>query len=330
MAALRKRLHLFIFFFFLLCDDAPVYAGKCHKDDKKVLLSIKNSIGDYIFTGWISDLACCDWSGVGCDEVSNRVTSLDIGQTNTTFSLPAAVSGLPFLTSLSFHKNPRLVGPIPTAIGTMVGLTFLRLDWNSLSGPVPAFLAALRRLEYLNLGFNQFSGAIPPSLGTLPLEFLAIDRNQLTGPIPDSLGRSSLVYLYLGHNNLIGQVPASFDNNTVAEVVDLSRNQLSGDASALFGRGKPLWRLDLSRNHEIEFDLGKVEISQKIVSLDLNHNKVFGRLPPEMGNIEWQLLNVSYNRLCGRIPSGERIESMGQYSFLHNDCLCGPPLPPCK
>ncbi|XP_042446367.1 polygalacturonase inhibitor-like [Zingiber officinale] len=296
MAALSEPLR-FLLFFFLLCD-SPVYAGKCHKGDKKVLLSIKNSIGDYIFTGWTSDFACCDWSGVGCDEVSNPST-----------------------------RTPAWSAPSPPAIGR---LTFLRLDWNSLSGPVPAFLAALRRLEYLNLGFNQLSGAIPPSLSTLPLDFLAIDRNRLTGPIPDSLGRSSLIYLYLSHNNLTGQVPASFAGNTVAEVVDLSRNQLSGDASALFGKGKPLWRLDLSRNHEIEFDLGKVEIPEKIVALDLNHNKVFGRLPPEMGKIQWQLLNVSYNRLCGRIPSGERIESMDQYSFLHNDCLCGPPLPPCK
>ncbi|KAG6470066.1 hypothetical protein ZIOFF_071118 [Zingiber officinale] len=304
MAALSEPLR-FLLFFFLLCD-SPVYAGKCHKGDKKVLLSIKNSIGDYIFTGWTSDFACCDWSGVGCDEVSNRVTSLDVGQTNTTFSLPAAVSDLPFLTSLSFHKNPGLVGPIP-ARHRPPHLPPSRLEQPLWPRP-----------------------RLPRRAPTLPLDFLAIDRNRLTGPIPDSLGRSSLIYLYLSHNNLTGQVPASFAGNTVAEVVDLSRNQLSGDASALFGKGKPLWRLDLSRNHEIEFDLGKVEIPEKIVALDLNHNKVFGRLPPEMGKIQWQLLNVSYNRLCGRIPSGERIESMDQYSFLHNDCLCGPPLPPCK
>ncbi|CAL9135958.1 unnamed protein product [Musa textilis] len=321
---------LCLLFLVLLLSSSPVSSGECNKDDKKALLAIKKALGDpYVLIAWTSQYDCCDWVGVHCNETTSRVTSLDIGDTNTSFAIPSAVAHLPFLTSLTFHKNPGLTGPIPPAIGTMTDLTFLRLDWNSLSGPVPDFLSHLTRLDYLNLAFNQFSGAIPASLAALPLGYLAIDHNRLTGPIPESLARSPAAYLYLSNNNLTGSIPPSFASNTF-ERIDLSRNQLSGDAAHLFGRSKPLQLLDLSRNHAIEFNITQVEIPEEMTALDLNHNRIYGRLPPEMGKVEWQLLNVSYNQLCGPIPSGERIQSFDRYAFFHNKCLCGPPLPACK
>ena len=44
-----------------------------------------------------------------------------------------------------------------------------------------------------------------------------------------------------------------------------------------------------------------------------------------------QLFNVSYNRLCGAVPTGGNMASFDAYSYQHNRCLCGPPLAdPCK
>ncbi|URE37686.1 Polygalacturonase inhibiting protein [Musa troglodytarum] len=63
----------------------------------------------------------------------------------------------------------------------MTDLTFLRLDWNSLSGPVPDF-ARLTCLDYLNLAFNQFSGAFAPSRR---FGYLAIDHNRPLVPSPN-------------------------------------------------------------------------------------------------------------------------------------------------
>ncbi|XP_020245431.1 uncharacterized protein LOC109823566 [Asparagus officinalis] len=42
------------------------------------------------------------------------------------------------------------------------------------------------------------------------------------------------------------------------------------------------------------------------------------------------LFNVSYNRLCGEIPSGSVTAKFDEFSYLHNKCLCGAPLPACK
>ncbi|CAN1185078.1 Polygalacturonase inhibitor [Linum perenne] len=83
--------------------------------------------------------------------------------------------------------------------------------------------------------------------------------------------------------------------------IDLSRNRLEGDASILFGGKKSVERVDLSRNL-FEFDLGKVAaFPPNMTSLDLNHNKIYGKIPAGLANLDLQFFNVSYNRLCGEI-----------------------------
>lgn len=102
-----------------------------------------------------------------------------------------------------------------------------------------------------------------------------------------------------------------------------------GDISFLFGKNKTLQTADFSRNL-FEFDLSKVKFPESLENLDLNHNKIFGNLPVEMTELRLQFLNVSYNRLCGQIPVGGRLQSYDATEYFHNRCLCGSPLPPCK
>ncbi|GMH29366.1 hypothetical protein Nepgr_031209 [Nepenthes gracilis] len=71
--------------------------------------------------------------------------------------------------------------------------------------------------------------------------------------------------------------------------------------------------------------------SSELRDIDLNHNRIYGKLPEgltELPNL--LLLNVSYSRLCGQIPVGGSLQSFDQYNYLHNKCLCGNPLPACK
>jgi len=79
-----------------------------------------------------------------------------------------------------------------------------------------------------------------------------------------------------------------------------------------------------------QFDLSKVKLAKTLNNLDMNHNGITGSIPAEWSKAYFQLLNVSYNRLCGRIPKGEYIQRFDSYSFFHNKCLCGAPLPSCK
>lgn len=98
----------------------------------------------------------------------------------------------------------------------------------------------------------------------------------------------------------------------------------------LFGEKKlNLHFLDLSRNL-LNFDLSNVKLPKSLAWLDLNHNRIYGRLPSGLSALPLQYLNVSYNLLCGPIPVVHGLHNIGRDSYNHNKCLCGSPLPRCK
>ncbi|KAL3533883.1 hypothetical protein ACH5RR_007404 [Cinchona calisaya] len=307
--------------------------AKCNSDDKKVLLKIKQDLNNpYHLASWNPDVDCCTWYAMKCDRNTGRVIALTIFSGNISGQIPPAVGDLPYLQNLEFHKLTNLTGQIPSTITKLVRLNFLRLSWTNLSGPVPSFLSQLKNLTFLDLSFNDFTGSIPPSLSELPnLLALHLDRNKLTGNIPESFGKfaGNTPDLYLSHNMLSGTIPRSFGDLNFSSWMDFSRNKLEGDASFLFGKNKTVQFIDLSRNL-FQFDISKVEFSENLVYLDLNHNKIFGSLPVGLTQLQLQLFNVSYNRLCGQIPQGGKLQSFDLYSYFHNRCLCGNPLTACK
>ncbi|OAY40556.1 polygalacturonase inhibitor [Manihot esculenta] len=305
----------------------------CNHHDKKALLQIKQDFGNpYLLASWKSDTDCCtQWYQVECDSTTHRIISLTIFAGELSGEIPPAVGDLPYLQTLEFHKLTNVTGPIQPAIAKLKSLNFLRLSWLSLTGSVPDFLSQLKSLTLLDLAFNSLSGSIPSSLALLPnLGTLHLDRNKLTGSIPESFGafQGKVPYLYLSHNQLSGKIPASL-GKTDFNVLDFSRNRLEGDASVLFGPNKTTQIVDLSRNL-LTFDLSKVVFPSSLTSLDLNHNKIYGNIPQQMTQLTMQLLNVSYNRLCGQIPVGGKLQSFDSYTYFHNRCLCGAPLESCK
>lgn len=325
---------LFLLLSLLLLLSFTAFSELCNPQDKKVLLQIKKDLNNpYLLASWNPNTDCCDWYTVTCDSKTHRINSLTIlssvPETNFSAQIPPSVGLLPYLESLEFHKLPKLTGPLQPAIAKLTHLKSLRISWTNLSGPIPSFLTSLTNLTLLDLSFNNLTGSIPGSLSQLPnLQTLHLDRNHLTGSIPSSFGSfKSNLYIYLSHNNLTGTIPPSFDNLNYT-VLDLSRNKLEGDASILFGSGKTPQTVDLSRN-QLSFDLSKMEFPTSLISLDLNHNKVYGKLPQGLIAVNLQFFNVSYNRLCGQIPVGGKLQSFDVSSYFHNKCLCGSPLPNC-
>jgi hypothetical protein len=133
------------------------------------------------------------------------------------------------------------------------------------------------------------------------------------------------VDLRLSHNRLSGSIPREWSAVSFG-VVSLSRNALSGDASPLFGRDKPLQLLDLSRNG-FSFNLSAVDLPEQLGVMDLSHNAIYGGVPAQAAGL--QFLNVSYNLLCGEVPGNVASLFDDAYSFQNNTCLCGAPLQPC-
>ncbi|KAL2923779.1 Polygalacturonase inhibitor [Bienertia sinuspersici] len=276
----------------------------CNPNDKATLFQIKQSFGNpYHLASWTNQTDCCHWYSVECDRTNHR--------------------------DLTFRKLPDLIGQIPVEITKLKNLKSLRLDSNNLSGPIPSFLSRLKKLHSLDLSFNKFSGSVPLSLALFPnLYEMDLSRNQLSGTIPKSFFSSfklNNVTIDLSHNQLSGRVPTSLGN--VYEIY-LSRNQLTGDASAWF-RNRNTRLIDLSRN-KLKFNLSSVEFGLGLEDIDLNHNKIYGSIPPSLAGLtQLQYFNVSYNQLCGRLPTGGQLAQFDQYSFFHNRCLCGAPLTPC-
>lgn len=319
--------------FFLLSLATPSLSQNCNPKDKKVLFQIKAAFGNpYHLASWRKDSDCCtSWYNVECDPVTSRINSLTIFSGNISGQIPNAVGDLPFLETLILRHLTNLTGQIPIALTKLTNLKMLRLSWTNLSGPVPSFLSQLKNLTFLDLAFNDLSGSIPPSLSELHnLDALHLDRNKLTGTIPDSFGKftGKVPDLYLSHNQLTGSVPKSLGYLNFS-TIDISRNQLVGDLSFLFGTNKSIQSLYFSRNM-IEFDLTKVEFPASLTNLDFNHNKVFGSLPTRLTGLDLQFFNVSYNRLCGQIPQGGSLQEFTSFEYFHNRCLCGAPLPACK
>ncbi|GLT54444.1 hypothetical protein SLA2020_276430 [Shorea laevis] len=64
-------------------------------------------------------------------------------------------------------------------------------------------------------------------------------------------------------------------------------------------------------------------------SFDVSMNQLTGVIPQSMASLTFlSHLNISYNNLYGRIPSGTQFQSFSALSFIGNYDLCGPPLTP--
>ncbi|GAB4859273.1 hypothetical protein Ancab_040402 [Ancistrocladus abbreviatus] len=325
--------HLLLPLLLLSATIAATTAERCNPDDKKVLLQIKQAFNNpYLLASWKSDTDCCtDWYQVECDSTTNRIISLTIFSGDLSGQIPPIVGSLPYLQTLELRDLSDVSGPIPTSISRLTNLKMLRLGFLNLTGTIPPTLANLSALTFLELSSNDLTGSIPASLSNLRnLDAIRLDGNQLTGKIPDSFGSftGKVPDLYLSNNQLSGTIPSTLGNLDFA-VLDFSNNKLTGEASFLFGKNKALEQMDLSHNL-LEFDFSKLEFPAGLTNLDVNQNKIYGSLPGGLTALNLQLLNVSYNNLCGQIPTGGKLQSFDQSSYSNNRCLCGAPLPACN
>ncbi|KAL8155103.1 hypothetical protein AgCh_000479 [Apium graveolens] len=327
---------MLVLVFLILLFSGDISSEPCHPDDLSSILAFKNSFsnGDILYT-WSSDMDCCHL--FECE--NNRVIDFSIFKLGLSGSIkPDAFAGLTYLKRLMLHKLPFLVGEISRSIENLTRLTYLDISWTNVTGFIPNNLSKLKDLQSLDFSFDRLHGSVPASLPLLPSIFaIILSRNQLTGSLPETYGHFPTILnppvLILSHNKLSGKLPMSLVNTNFSQI-DLSRNIFSGDASMLFGEHKGFQLIDISRNN-FEFDFSNVGLTEALVTLDISHNKIHGNIPSKITEaFALQQLNMSYNRLCGEIPKGWKLkyrqDGFDDSSFIHNRCLCGAPLDPCK
>ncbi|KAJ4817429.1 Polygalacturonase inhibitor 1 [Rhynchospora pubera] len=318
--------HLFLLFFFL-----HIYLSfslDCNAADRKALLNIKSELGNPPeLSAWLPATNCCTWSNVYCTD-TGRIYNIYLISLNVSTTIPPSLGNLPELETIQLQAMPGLYGTIPPSFSKLAKLQLLLLTNTSVSGVIPDFLSRTN-LSALDLSYNKFSGPIPLSLSKLPnLRFLDLSGNSLSGRIPPGLLHGTFRFLYLDRNKLSGDIPQDYGNGDL-DTIDLSHNRLTGDPSFLFGITKPTTKIDLSWN-QLEFDLTRVVFPHYLEYLDLSHNRIKGKVSKSLQDVKLRFLNLSYNELCGEIPNRRFMVNYQADSYIHNKCLCGTPLPPCK
>ncbi|XP_050364144.1 DNA damage-repair/toleration protein DRT100-like [Argentina anserina] len=279
----------------------------------------------------------------------NKLTYLTLERNGLSGPIPDIFASFPELRILSLSSN-EFTGKIPASISSLEPkLGFLELGHNALTGQIPAFLGNFKALDTLDLGHNKLTGTVPKALANLTKIFnLDLSHNQLVDPFPQ-LNVKGIESLDLSYNSFhLNDIPTwvtsspiiyslklancgiklKLDNWKPAQTyyydyIDLSGNQITGSPIGLLNKTDFLVGFWASGN-KLKFNLESLRIVETFKHLDVSRNLVFGKVPKAVAGLD--RLNVSYNHLCGQLPTTKFPAS----AFLGNDCLCGSPLAACK
>jgi hypothetical protein len=183
------------------------------------------------------------------------------------------------------------------------------VEFNQLSGPIPKELGSLPLLEKLHLTSNNFTGELPETLAKLTtMKDFRISDNQFTGQIPNFIQNwVNLTKLVIQASGLDGPIPLGI--SFLTKLSDLRISDLNGSQATF----PPLDNLT------------------NLNTLILRSCNINGSLPEFLGsgrmtNLD-KLLDLSFNKLSGEIPTNFVSLSSVRKIYLTGNLLSGP-VPP--
>ncbi|XP_039116929.1 probably inactive leucine-rich repeat receptor-like protein kinase At5g06940 [Dioscorea cayenensis subsp. rotundata] len=329
MATPHALLLLFIFIIFISTSSPS--------SDQDLLLTFKTSINGSLqsLSNWSPTTPTCNFTGISCSTSSPpSITSLDLQNLNLSGSIsfsslcqlhhlsqlnlahnlfnqpiPLSISQCTSLTSLNFSNN-LLWGTLPDQFTQLTFLTVLDLSHNQLEGQIPLVLGSLQSLQVLNLGSNLFSGSVHPSIFANLTHLMHLDLSKnpsLSSELPVELGKlSKIKRIFMQGCGFFAGIPESILVLHELEVLDLSRNNLTGRIPLGFGLGLPkLLSLDLSQNRMYGSFPADVCYGKSLQELSLHANSFTGFVPDSIGKCSsLERIQIQDNEFYGQFPSG--------------------------
>ncbi|RHN66754.1 putative non-specific serine/threonine protein kinase [Medicago truncatula] len=304
---------------------------RCNEKDQKTLLTFKQGINGSFsrISTWSTEKDCCVWEGVQCDNITGRVTKLDLkGQPNFDDEPIKVLKGemnlcileLEFLIYLDLSWNEFDLIRIPSIQQNLthasnlvyLDLSSLGLDTLHISMDNLHWLFILSSLKYLDLSgldLHKETNWIQkvntlPSLLELRLSSCKLNNFMLNSSI-GYLNSSSIVTLDLSYNNLTFQLLNGFLNLTKdIKHLDLSWNNIHGEIPSSLLNLQHLRHLDVSQNQlqlSIPDEIGQLA---HIQDLDLSMNMLSGFIPSTLGNLSsLNSLSIGNNDFSGEVSN---------------------------
>ncbi|CAK9182865.1 unnamed protein product [Ilex paraguariensis] len=290
--------------------------------DREALLSFKSRVSmeqPNVLSTWEPNSSPCNWTGVVCNELGQRVVELDLSDMGITGSISPHIGNLSFLRSLQLQHN-RFKGTLSDQLGNLFRLRIMNTSSNSIEdGLIPSELSRLRNLKQLDLTINNLTGTIPPSIYNMSsLVNLAMASNDLWGDIPNDVGVTlpNLLILNLCINKFTGTIPGSLHNLTTVQVIRLADNLLHGTVPQGLGNLPDLQMYNIGFNKIVSSGESGLDFIASLTNrtrlrfLAIDGNLLEGVIPESIGNLSKVLSNlymggnhIHGNRISGIIPS---------------------------
>ncbi|KAK4418916.1 Receptor-like protein 6 [Sesamum alatum] len=193
---------------------------------------------------------------------------------------------------VDLHSN-MLCGEIPVPPPTAV---YVDMSSNNFSFPLPANISdSLTSAFFFSLANNKIIGTIPPSLcNATQLRVLYLSNNRLHGRIASCLFENTLGVLNLRRNNLSGDIPDTFPVGCGLETLDFSWNVLQGKVPNSLVRCTEMEVLNLGNNDLNDNFPCWLKNLTRLRVLVLSNNKFPGNISCLGDGITW--LNLQINR----------------------------------
>ncbi|KAL2327858.1 hypothetical protein Fmac_021285 [Flemingia macrophylla] len=318
---------LLLAFWFLYLNMSSSFASE-NDTDHLALLKFRESISNDphgILLTWNSSTHFCNWHGITCNAMHQRVTDLNLLGYKMKGFISPHLGNLSYMTSLDLGKN-NFYGEIPQELGRLSQLQQLYLDNNSLVGEIPTNLTSCTNLKIIYLNGNNLIGNIPIKIASLRmLQGLFVFKNQLTGRIPSIIGNlSSLTALSVDSNNFEGDIPQETCKLKRLSFLAMGVNKLSGTLPSCFYNMSSLTQFSAPEN-QLNGSLppNTFHILHNLQLFEIGGNQISGRIPSSITNASnISTLDIGGNHFVGQVPGMGMLQDL-QYLALALNNLGG-------